>query len=62
MQRVLCGCTSPVADWLSARESVHYLWTFIMSLNEAPGVVDQLARLRDIGRRVAVPAAEVAKV
>ncbi|HET9503251.1 MAG TPA: ABC transporter six-transmembrane domain-containing protein [Hymenobacter sp.] len=30
-----------------------YLWTFVMSLNEAPGVVDQLARLRDIGRRVA---------
>lgn len=29
-----------------------YLWTFVSSLDEAPGVVDQLARLRDIGNRV----------
>ncbi|WP_186828468.1 ABC transporter six-transmembrane domain-containing protein [Pseudomonas chlororaphis] len=29
-----------------------YLWTFVSSLDEAPGMVDQLARLRDIGKRV----------
>lgn len=29
-----------------------YLWTFVSSLDEAPSMVDQLARLRDIGRRV----------
>lgn len=29
-----------------------YLWTFVTSLDEAPGMVDQLARLRDIGKRV----------
>lgn len=29
-----------------------YLWTFVGSLDEAPSVVDQLARLRDIGKRV----------
>jgi ABC-type multidrug transport system fused ATPase/permease subunit len=29
-----------------------YLWTFVSSLDEAPLMVDQLARLRDIGKRV----------
>ncbi|AOX99244.1 ABC transporter six-transmembrane domain-containing protein [Jeongeupia sp. USM3] len=29
-----------------------YLWTFVTSLDEAPAMVDQMARLRDIGRRV----------
>lgn len=29
-----------------------YLWTFVGSLDEAPALADQLARLRDIGRRV----------
>ncbi|WP_213153127.1 ABC transporter six-transmembrane domain-containing protein [Pseudomonas carnis] len=29
-----------------------YLWTFVTSLDEAPGMVDQLARLKDIGKRV----------
>lgn len=29
-----------------------YLWTFVSSLDEAPGMVDQMARLRDIGKRV----------
>ncbi|MCF4979561.1 hypothetical protein GIW56_11320 [Pseudomonas gessardii] len=29
-----------------------YLWTFVGSLDEAPGMVDQLARLKDIGKRV----------
>ena len=29
-----------------------YLWTFVSSLDEAPYMVDQLARLRDIGKRV----------
>ncbi|MBK5537913.1 ABC transporter six-transmembrane domain-containing protein [Pseudomonas sp. TH05] len=29
-----------------------YLWTFVSSLDEAPTMVDQLARLRDIGKRV----------
>ena len=29
-----------------------YLWTFVSSLDEAPYIVDQLARLRDIGKRV----------
>ncbi|WP_169871310.1 MULTISPECIES: ABC transporter six-transmembrane domain-containing protein [Pseudomonas] len=29
-----------------------YLWTFVSSLDEAPGMVDQLARLKDIGKRV----------
>ncbi|WP_026145281.1 ABC transporter six-transmembrane domain-containing protein [Pseudomonas asplenii] len=29
-----------------------YLWTFVSCLDEAPGMVDQLARLRDIGKRV----------
>ncbi|MGZ0704537.1 ABC transporter six-transmembrane domain-containing protein [Pseudomonas piscis] len=29
-----------------------YLWTFVSSVDEAPGMVDQLARLRDIGKRV----------
>ncbi len=29
-----------------------YLWTFVGSLDEAPGLVDQIARLRDIGKRV----------
>ncbi|MGX9763636.1 ABC transporter six-transmembrane domain-containing protein [Pseudomonas shahriarae] len=29
-----------------------YLWTFASSLDEAPGMVDQLARLKDIGKRV----------
>lgn len=29
-----------------------YLWTFVSSLDEAPSMVDQLARLRDIGKRV----------
>lgn len=34
-----------------------YLWTFVSSLDEAPGLIDQLARLRDIGKRVgAAPA------
>lgn len=30
-----------------------YLWTFVNSLDEAPSLVDQFARLKDIGRRVA---------
>jgi ABC-type multidrug transport system fused ATPase/permease subunit len=29
-----------------------YLWTFVSSLDEAPSMVDQLARLKDIGKRV----------
>lgn len=29
-----------------------YLWTFVGSLDEAPGLIDQIARLRDIGKRV----------
>lgn len=29
-----------------------YLWNFVTSLDEGPGLADQLARLRDIGRRV----------
>jgi len=29
-----------------------YLWTFVGSLDDAPGLVDQVARLRDIGKRV----------
>lgn len=29
-----------------------YLWTFAGSLDDAPSMVDQLARLKDIGRRV----------
>lgn len=29
-----------------------YLWTFVSCLDEAPGMVDQLARLKDIGKRV----------
>ncbi|UOK38860.1 ABC transporter six-transmembrane domain-containing protein [Pseudomonas palleroniana] len=29
-----------------------YLWTFVTSMDEAPGMVDQLARLKDIGKRV----------
>lgn len=29
-----------------------YLWTFVICLDEAPGMVDQLARLKDIGNRV----------
>jgi ABC-type multidrug transport system fused ATPase/permease subunit len=29
-----------------------YLWTFVSSLDDAPGTVDQLARLKDIGKRV----------
>ena len=29
-----------------------YLWTFVGSLDDAPSMVDQLARLKDIGRRV----------
>jgi ABC-type multidrug transport system fused ATPase/permease subunit len=29
-----------------------YLWTFVSCLDEAPSVVDQLARLKDIGKRV----------
>lgn len=29
-----------------------YLWTFVGSLDEAPALADQLARLRDIGKRV----------
>lgn len=30
-----------------------YLWTFVTSLDEAPAVIDQMARLKDIGKRVA---------
>jgi ABC-type multidrug transport system fused ATPase/permease subunit len=29
-----------------------YLWTFVSSLDEAPGMADQMARLKDIGKRV----------
>ncbi|WP_080758195.1 ABC transporter six-transmembrane domain-containing protein [Comamonas testosteroni] len=29
-----------------------YLWTFVITLDESPGIVDQVARLRDIGKRV----------
>jgi ABC-type multidrug transport system fused ATPase/permease subunit len=29
-----------------------YLWTFVTSLDDAPTMVDQLARLKDIGKRV----------
>lgn len=29
-----------------------YLWTFVMSLDEAPVMVDQMARLKDVGKRV----------
>ncbi len=29
-----------------------YLWSFVSSVDEAPTMVDQLARLRDIGKRV----------
>lgn len=29
-----------------------YLWTFVTCLDEAPTLVDQMARLKDIGRRV----------
>jgi hypothetical protein len=37
-----------------------YLWTFVTSLDEAPALVDQIARLKEIGRRVGVetPAGE----
>jgi len=31
-----------------------YLWTFVTSLDEAPALVDQIARLKEIGRRVGV--------
>lgn len=30
-----------------------YLWTFVTSIDEAPGMLDQIARLKDIGLRVA---------
>jgi ABC-type multidrug transport system fused ATPase/permease subunit len=30
-----------------------YLWTFVTCLDEAPAVIDQVARLKDIGKRVA---------
>ncbi len=33
-----------------------YLWTFVSSLDEGPGLADQYARLRDIGRRVGTSA------
>ncbi|MEN4946398.1 ABC transporter six-transmembrane domain-containing protein [Pseudomonas proteolytica] len=29
-----------------------YLWTFVSCLDEAPSIIDQLARLKDIGKRV----------
>ncbi|MGS8570821.1 ABC transporter six-transmembrane domain-containing protein, partial [Salmonella enterica subsp. enterica serovar Braenderup] len=29
-----------------------YLWTFVSCLDEAPAMIDQLARLKDIGKRV----------
>jgi hypothetical protein len=29
-----------------------YLWTFVSSLDVAPGMIDQMARLKDIGKRV----------
>lgn len=29
-----------------------YLWGFVSSLDEAPLIIDQLSRLRDIGRRI----------
>lgn len=29
-----------------------YLWTFVSCLDEAPSMIDQLARLKDIGKRV----------
>lgn len=29
-----------------------YLWTFVTTLDESPAMVDQIARLRDIGKRV----------
>lgn len=29
-----------------------YLWTFVSSLDDAPGMIDQMARLKDIGKRV----------
>lgn len=29
-----------------------YLWAFVENLDEAPGVLNQLARLKDIGRRI----------
>jgi hypothetical protein len=29
-----------------------YLWTFVSCLDEAPSTIDQLARLKDIGKRV----------
>jgi len=32
--------------------AVTYLWTFVSCLDEARRVVDQLARLKDIGERV----------
>lgn len=37
-----------------------YLWTFVTSLDEAPALVDQIARLKEIGKRVGVetPAGE----
>lgn len=38
-----------------------YLWTFVSSLDEAPTMVDQLARLRDIGKRVDPGLAEPAE-
>jgi hypothetical protein len=29
-----------------------YLWTFVSCLDEGPSMIDQLARLKDIGKRV----------
>lgn len=31
-----------------------YLWMFAMSLDDSPALVEQFAKLRDIGQRVAV--------
>ncbi|QEL26896.1 hypothetical protein FQV39_29980 (plasmid) [Bosea sp. F3-2] len=36
---------------------ITYLWTFVSSLDEAPTVIDQLARLKNIGKRVSANAA-----
>lgn len=33
---------------------ITYLWTFAMSLDDAPGLVEELSKLKDIGKRVEV--------
>lgn len=33
---------------------ITYLWTFAISLDDAPRLVEELSKLKDIGRRVEV--------